>query len=765
MLESPQSKKATPPPRLPVGAQNTQKPRAQAPKPAARAAVKAAPTRTPPAAKGMMALFGGKLQQLAAAGRRGLNTISDGAKKVMSQAGRMVSNAGQAVKKGVVDATWNKVVGAKDFAAKKVKQFKAWYATPEGKAKFWKGVALTAVGVATVASGGALTAPALALAAGISAGGGIAATVIENKVFNSAAKAKAQQDKKYTYKPRKLTEGITARSIAVDALVGSVGGPVLKYGAKALVGTGVALAKGGLPFAKGLLHGAAGAGSKVASRVFPGAVKTAFRSVGRFLGRNVADPVRALGRGAVAGARKVATGTARLARNAADKVKTSGVGQALTLGARRVRTSVRLHTRTLRRFARNAPKDVAEWTKKKVAQARRWDRRQLTRLKVELRKSPVVRAARKVRDTVDGVGNRISKGLVRGKVRAADGLDALGEKLGQAGGKFKQTSVAQFVRNRKDGVVKYLDDVVRNNPDGHFGKAIVEFRASGAAIRTHLGKVWGDVGQGLNKDLSRLLGRHGSLQADFKTLAEQGNRALYDQEVAAAHQAAVSRLRLKVTQDTENAFLAARASSNRPITDAVRRVAQDRGRKAADDAVNQQADQLTRQAEKFVARHPSTVVETAALRAQSLEAAKKVAEKYFGKSSGQKGLIERAGMAITAPLRAPINERLELYKKFSDAFRSSTPVTSAMLVGTDVVTEQAEKAFEDKFKKSTEGLADRWAGRPEKKPEKKELNAEETNVLVETMKETEKTISPFVVGEEMWAETEKSLNIKSPGDD
>ncbi|WP_145975329.1 hypothetical protein [Deinococcus gobiensis] len=768
MLESPQSKKATPP-RLPVGAHNAQKPRGAQPRPQAsparaapaRPAATPAPTRTPPAARGLMSLFGGKLKQLAAAGRQGLKSISDGAKKVVSQAGKLASNAGQAVKKGVVDATWNKVTGVGEFAAKKVKQFKAWYATPEGKAKFWKGVALTAVGVATVASGGALTAPALALAAGISAGGGIAATVIENKVFNSAAKAKAQQDKKYTYKKRDWNEGITLRSVAVDALVGSVGGPVLKYGAKALVGTGVALAKGSLPFAKGLLHGAAGTGSRVASRVFPSAVKTAFRSVGRFLGRNVADPVRAVGRGVG----KVATGTARLARNAAGKVKASGVGQAVSLGARRARTSLRLHTRTLRRFARNAPKSVAEWTKKKVAQARRWDRRLLTRLKVEMRKSPVLRAARTFRDKVDGVGNKVSKLLVRGKVRAADGLDALGGKLGQAGGKLKQTSVAQFVRNRKDGVVKYLDDVVRNHPDGHFGKAIVEFRASGAAIRTHLGKVWGDVGQGLNKDLSRLLGRHGSLQADFKTLAEQGNRALYDQEVAAARRTATDRLHLKVLQDTENAELAAQTRRGIQVSDTVRRQAHDKAVKAADDAVNRQADHLTRQAEKFVARHPSTVVETAALRAQSLEAARKVAEKYFGKASGQKGLIERTGMALTAPLRAPINDRLELYKKFGDAFRSSTPVASAALVGTEVVTEQAEKAFEDSFKKSTEDLTDRWAGRQDKDGKEKKAKPEDVNVMVGTMKEAEKTVSPFVVVEEMWGETEKSLNIKPPEED
>ena len=312
---------------------------------------------------------------------------------------------------------------------------------------------------------------------------------------------------------------------------------------------------------------------------------------------------------------------------------------------------------------------------------------------------------------------------------------------------------------------------MRNTPDGHFGKAIVEFRASGAAIRTHLGKVWGEASQGLNKDLSRLLGRHGSLQADFKTLAEQGNRALYDQEVAAARGAAEGRLRLKVMQDTENAELAAQTRRGIQVSDTVRRQARDKAEQAAHDAVTQQADRLTRQAETFVARHPSTVVETAALRAQSVEATRKVAEKYFGDNAGRKGLFERTGMALTAPLRAPINDRLELYKKFVDAFKSSTPVASAALVGTEVVTEQAEKAIEANFKKSLDKHADGWAGRPAKaeKTEAEKTEAEKKSavaeIMEETLGETHKTISPFVVPEEMWGETEKGLNIKPPGDD
>ena len=86
-------------------------------------------------------------------------------------------------------------------------------------------------------------------------------------------------------------------------------------------------------------------------------------------------------------------------------------------------------------------------------------------------------------------------------------------------------------------------------------------------------------------------------------------------------------------------------------------------------------------------------------------------------------------------------------------------------MGTEVVTEQAEKAFEDSFKKSTEDMTDRWAGRQDKDGKEKKAKPEDVNVMVGTMKEAEKTVSPFVVVEEMWGETEKSLNIKPPEED
>ncbi|MFD1732539.1 hypothetical protein ACFSC4_17975 [Deinococcus malanensis] len=48
--------------------------------------------------------------------------------------------------------------------------------------------------------------------------------------------------------------------MAIDAVVGSVGGPVFKFAGKALVGTAAALGKGALPAARGLAQlGAAAA--------------------------------------------------------------------------------------------------------------------------------------------------------------------------------------------------------------------------------------------------------------------------------------------------------------------------------------------------------------------------------------------------------------------------------------------------------------------------------------------------------------------------
>ncbi|CAM3210583.1 hypothetical protein DEDE109153_04005 [Deinococcus deserti] len=714
----------------------------------------------PPAAKGIMGLFRDRLTELhkSAAGKR-LTSVMDGARKTVVAAAKFARNPVKGVAEGA------SAIGR--YAGGKVTQFKKWYATPEGKAKFWKGVALTAVGVATVATGGALTAPALALAAGISAGGGVAARVVENKVFNAAAAAKQKNDRKYQYKAKSTFEGVTARSVAIDAVVGSVGGPVFKFAGKALVGTAAALGKGALPAARGLaqLGAAAARGSgrataRLAARIVPRSVQKIFAQVGRLARKNVAQPILKGGRGLAAGARKVASRTSkglRDTKNAAVRgltTATAGPRAAMTAAQRKaVRFLVR-ETPNLRRIARQTPAAIREFVQTRVTAARRMDRRLLTRLKLQVRRSPTVKLARTFKNAVDTLGNRLSKNvLVRGKVALADGIDALKARVGQ---KVSQTSLARHARTSATKMSSHLDDIVARNPDGHFSKAILEFRTSGTAVRTHLNKVWGEASQGLNKDLSRLLGRHGSVQADFRNLAEQGNRALYEQEVAAARTLATDRLRRKIEQDTERALLAQRPVPGVQVNiEAVR----EQARQAGQNAVNQASDRLTREAETFVARHPSTVLEEAALKTQALEESAKAAEYYFGKNAAGKGLLERMGLALTAPARAPINERLERYTKIAQAMRSSTPLASTALIGVDTVNEALAKGIQTNLENQLKDkVSDLKGTGTEKKPKKatEEDGSVLANVLDETLKEL---FAPYSL-EEIESDIAKKTNMK-----
>ncbi|GAA5511371.1 hypothetical protein Dcar01_00078 [Deinococcus carri] len=660
--------------------------------------------------------------------------------------------------RGMPAELWKKTVGVGHFAHEKLNQFKKWYATPEGKAKFWKGVVLAGVGVATVASGGALTAPALALAAGVSAVGGIGAQVAENAVYNAAARAKARKDRTYTYKARKTFQNVTARSIAVDAAVGGLGGPFAKFAGKALVGSGVALGKGAVPLVKGLGSLGKGAAGAVGQRLVPAGAKKALQTAGQFGKQKVLDPLAELGKPiarfgkehlldpTLKNGRKLLDGARDLAGEAGKKLAPVGRGAEQLLLKQ---------IRAVGRFARNASGKVTAYAREGIKSGRKLDRRALTRLKLAARKNPATKLARQLRDGVDDLGNRVSKRLVAGKVRAADTLDSL---KGNIGGKFGQSGIAQYARNLKDTTVKRLDKIVMDNPGGDYAKAITQFRASGTAIRTHLQKVWGEASQDLNKDLSRLLGRHGSVQADFRNLAQKGNRELYDQEVEKARQLATGRLRDKVQQDYETASLARQQRGGRPTTEAEMAVIRADAAKAAEDAVVQSADHLTREAEKFVARHHSTVLEQAALRVQATEGAQKAAEYYFGKNSGQKGLLEKTGMAMTAPFRKVVNERTEKYEKFVKALRSSTPMSSVTLLGTEAVTEQTQKELTKRLGESVEPWADEFKGEP-KKPRK--ATAEDGSVVLGIFdKAFEDVLPPLPQLDDFQNKLEKDLNMK-----
>lgn len=702
---------------------------------------------TPKPARGLMGFFKRELGALRKEASSGLTTIRNKATNIVNQARAFTKNPVQAIKTGASRAVtegWNKVKGAKKFVTGKVNQFKKWYATPEGKAKFWKGVALAGVAVATVATGGALTAPALALAAGVSAGGGIAAKVVENKVYNAAAKAKAKKDKNYKYTVRKTFQGVTAKSVAVDALVGSVGGPVFKFAGKALVGSAAALGKGALPALKGAGQLGAGATRSALRRILPGPVKTALKSAGNLIkknGQHAFDKGKTLYSGAKDKVMKVSTKARDKA--AALYQKTAGI-----------RTKLADKTKTIRDFAKDAPGKVKNYLNKKIKAFRKTDRKLLRQVRNQVGQNPAYRAAKGIRDKVDTLGNKASKKLVQGKVKVADGMDNL---KARAGEKLSQTTLAKHVRNAKDETVKRLDNIVRQNPDSHYSKAIVEFRASGTAIRTHLNKVWSEASQDLNKDMSRLLGRHGSVQADFKALAEKSSqKAFYAEEVQRAKDVAAERIRKKVAQDAENAYILQQQGRGLAITDDVRRDATLRGQQAATAAVNQASDRLTRQAETFVARHPTTVLEEAALKTQALEASKKAAEHYFGQQAGKKGLFERTGMMLTTPFRVPVNERLEKYDKVIKAVRSNTPLSSMVLLGTETTLEQTEKAVSKGLEVPFKDWADRFKGNA--KP--KEAKAEDASVVLDVMQKTLDELMPNFRYEELETDVLKQLNMK-----
>lgn len=720
------------------------KPQAQAAKPSVSAPK---PAQAPKAIWGITGFFKKELSALVKQGSQRLQNISAQAQKLVANAKTFAKNPGKAVAAGVTGAAgaiWKKATGVGQYAKQKVNQFKKWYATPEGKAKFWKGVALTAVGVATVASGGALTAPALALAAGISAAGGVAAKVVENKVYNSAAKAKAQKDKTYKYKARSTFEGVSAKSIAVDAVVGSVGGPIFKYAGKAVVGTVAALGKGVMPALRGTGQLGAGVVKGTMRKVLPKFAKNALNAGQKLIKKYAVDPAAKFSKNLLHGGKNLVNGAGKLTKAAKDKL--------LKVTAK-PRAIMARQTKTLREFAKNAPSKVADYAKKKIATFRRFDRRLLTRLKIQVRKSPAVKLAKKIRDGVDGVGNKISKKLVTGKVRAADALDTMKANMGE---KISQASLTKHARNLKDATTKRLDDIVARNPDGNFSKAILEYRASGTAIRSHLNKVWGEASRGMNKDLSRLLGRYGSVQADFKNLAEKGSKELYETEIAAARAAATDRLRTKVMHDAENAELLKLQKRGQAITETARQNARQSAELTANDAVSKSSEQLTRQAETFVARHPTSVLEQAALKVQALDAHKKVAEHYFGKNAGQKGLLERSGMAITTPFRLPLNERLEKYEKIVNAVRSSSPFSSLAVLGAETVGEQTEKAVRAGVEAPVKDWANALKGEPGKS---KKAGAEHSSVILNIWDKSWEDSFPNFDPVEIEPDIQKQLNM------
>lgn len=369
-------------------------------------------------------------------------------------------------------------------------------------------------------------------------------------------------------------------------------------------------------------------------------------------------------------------------------------------------------TQTLQKFVQKVrPKKVKRLILKNIAKMRKLDKQLLKSVKEQWKKSPTIKAARKIKLKMNVAGNKVSKRLVNLKVNVADKVD---EWAAAKGKQISQTKVAQHTRQMREETVQRLDRIVAHNPNGHYAKAVMEFRASGKAIRAHLGKVWGEASHELNKDLSQLLGKRGSVQADFKALAEKSSqKELYAEEIKLAREQAEKRLREKVIHDTENAKLLDRQRKGQPVNDRVRKTMREEAEAAAQKAVSEAADQLTRQAEKFVARHPNTQLQQAAMKVHSVEASKKAAEKYFGKKGGRKGLIERTGMVLTEPFRTPINDRIEKMGKVVTAARSNTPLASVAMLGSEAVIEQAEKAVTKALETPVKEFADKFKDSPQ----------------------------------------------------
>ncbi|UBV42090.1 hypothetical protein LAJ19_10645 [Deinococcus taeanensis] len=705
-----------------------------------------APTNAPKATGGITNFFRKQLTTLHKSGLgKSLTGLADGARKIVQGAASFARNP--------VKSTLNGAVALGKYGGQKLDQFKKWYATPEGKAKFWKGVALTAVGIATVASGGALTAPALALAAGISAGGGIAAQVVENKVFNAAAKTKAQKDKTYKFKQRSTFEGVTARSIAVDAVVGSIGGPVFKFAGKVVAGSVRALGKGALPAARGLghlaqatLNGSGKAAANLARKVLPQGARTLLKNAGTLAKKYLVAPLRTAATATRTALRTAATATGNTMKRGARRVQVS-----VSRRARQAHAFLKKHTPTLRKLARKGADAVTSTVRKAARTFRQFDGTLLTRLRNHVEKSPALKLARKLRDTVDRLGNRASRNLVNAKVKTADAFDSL---KARAGKKLSQTQIVKALRQANEKTAQYLTGIVERNPGGHLAKAITEFRASGAAIRTHLNKVWSEAGHEMNKDLSALLGRHGSVQADLKALAEKGGKALYDTEIAAAKEATEKRLRDKIATDLEAVYV---ARQGEPLTAEIRAHIQARAQADAHDAVSKMQNRIMREAENHVSRHPSVQLHEVAMNTATLEARAKAIERYFGKNAEQRGLIERMGLGLTTPARVPINERVEKYTKVVQALRSTTPLGSTVALGIDAVEETFAKAVEKTVSEPVKAKVKVIKG---EKTEPKKATEEDTHVLLKLTEEMFKEVLPPLDPDSYLEDVSKKLNMK-----
>ncbi|WP_041230798.1 hypothetical protein [Deinococcus peraridilitoris] len=570
------------------------------------------------------------------------------------------------------------------YASRKITQFKSWYATPEGKAAFWKGITLTGVGLLTVASAGTLTAPALMLAGAVSAAGGVAAQAVHNQVFNAAAAKKARQETAYAYTPKTALQGVSLKTMAVDGAVGAFGGPLARFAGKAVIGSVGALARGALPALKGTAQLGMAAARTGARRLLSPSQRAALKAAG--------NSVKGTGSAIKSGAQHTMTGFKNHVGdplNGFVNTQKAKAARSLTSAGATVKNSSPGHF--VRRQAQSAldKKNGAIKALRRNVTAWRVEDLRLLRGASSLK---AVRAVRAANTTANHWLAGAGKVLNNLKNVALDKIDNAGHKIGRS---WKTSKAGQLVQGQADGFTRYVDRVIGTSNNPNLVKAFNEFRESSQAIRAHLTQTWSEAGQELTVGYGRLFGQQGAAQAEMRQLV--GTQPMYASQLDAAKAAAKARLAREIEEDGKK--LARRALLADGITNP--RAEQVRSRMNAMGFVQRARTSLDaraeREASKFVARHASEDLRKATLAAYQAEGVKKVLVKFFGSAASRQGLIARSGYVVSSPVRFAVKDRLDKYVKIASTLRGATPIAGMAQLLESSVAETAEKTVRDQL--------------------------------------------------------------------
>ncbi len=595
---------------------------------------------------------GARFVKLAAKKRR---QFARKAKRFAKQAAHTVKTRALAVGKGIASAVKHPGELAKSawkFAGTQRKRFSAWYATPEGKAAFWKGVTLVAVGALTVASAGTLTLPALAAAGAISAAGGVAATMVGNKVYNAAAANKAKNDPTYTYQARSTFEGVSPGSIALDAAVGAFGGPVMKFAGNLAAKSALGVVKLIPGVAKGggyLLAAPLRAGGKFAgrglARITPGVLKDGARFVGRGL-RFVGSGVRGAGRWVYGGGR---TAVGKL-------------GRGLSSGARKVWNAGSV--RGVRRFARNTPGRLKGWARdtnvvkalKQLARSsNQKDKALLNALRSKLKNNAVGRGMGAANSWAKRQSLKASALSNNARTRAEDWVVSKASRMGE---RVKAARMTKLLSARYRTVQERVNAYITQNPDGYVTKGLVEFQKVGQQARQHFAELWTKETGELGKGMGKAYGPYGKAQTQMKELIG---------ETPAWKKAVEERLKIETEREREKAF--ARALRERSLNDTPANRTRPAVLQGVEEIMGTRTAALTTRAETYTARHASRSMQDTTVGKLIAKESAEGREKLWGEQYKQRGLFGRAVGAAGYPLRQATEERGHNLSEFLKSMR------------------------------------------------------------------------------------------------